>query len=96
MRHRTPQFQHIFSGDEYSAGYYAYLWADTITADAFEAFLGGKGPYDKDVAANLLKHVFSVGNTIDSAETYRAFRGRDPQTSALLRDRGFPVPADLK
>ena len=90
MRHRTPQFAHVFSGDGYSAGYYSYLWADTLTADAFEAFVEGKGPYDKTVADRLRKHVFSVGNTVDPADGYRAFRGKDAGISALMRKRGFP------
>ncbi len=89
MRHRTPQFLHIFSGDSYSAGYYSYLWSDVITADAFGAFVEGKGPYDKAVAERLRKHVFSVGNTIDPAEGYRTFRGRDPKIDALMKKRGF-------
>jgi peptidyl-dipeptidase Dcp len=53
MRHRTPAFAHIFSGDSYSAGYYSYLWSDVITADAFEAFTEAGGPYDKEVAKKL-------------------------------------------
>jgi peptidyl-dipeptidase Dcp len=89
MRHRTPQFLHIFSGDSYSAGYYSYLWSDVLTADAFGAFVEGKGPYDRAVAERLRKHVFSIGNTIDPAEAYRAFRGRDPKIDALMRKRGF-------
>ena len=92
MRHRTPQFGHVFSGDGYSAGYYSYLWSDTLTADAFEAFTEAKGPYDRDVAKRLVQHVFSVGNTVDPADGYRAFRGRDPGIGALMRKRGFPVP----
>ena len=91
MRHRTPQFGHIFSGDGYSAGYYSYLWADTLTADAWEAFAEAEGPWDKAVAARLHDHVFSVGNTIDPADGYRAFRGRDASIGALLRKRGFPA-----
>jgi peptidyl-dipeptidase Dcp len=91
MRHRTPQFSHIFAGDDYSAGYYSYLWADTLTADAFEAFAEGEGPYDKAVAARLREHVFSAGNTVDPAESYRAFRGRDAGIGALMRKRGFPA-----
>lgn len=90
MRHRTPQFAHVFSSDGYSAGYYSYLWSDVITADAFGAFTEGKGPYDKKVAARMIKYIFSVGNTIDPAEAYRRFRGRDPQISALMKKRGFP------
>ena len=92
MRHRTPQFGHIFAGDGYSAGYYSYLWSDTITADAYEAFTEGKGPYDKDVARRLRENVFAIGNTVDPADAYRAFRGKDPGIEPLLRKRGFPVP----
>jgi len=89
MRHRTPQFLHVFSSDGYSAGYYSYLWSDVITADAFGAFTEGKGPYDKAVAERLRKYIFSVGNTVDPAEAYRAFRGRDPKIDALMQKRGF-------
>ncbi|MGI9245537.1 MAG: M3 family metallopeptidase, partial [Steroidobacteraceae bacterium] len=92
MRHRTPQFNHVFSGDGYSAGYYSYLWSDTITADAWEAFTQAGGPWDKQVAARL-KHLLSLGNTVDTADAYRAFRGRDPGIAALMRKRGFPLPA---
>ena len=92
MRHRTPQFSHIFSGDGYSAGYYSYLWADTLSADAWEAFEKAPGgAYDKTVAKALRDHVFAAGNTVDPADGYRAFRGRDPGTDALMRKRGFPV-----
>jgi peptidyl-dipeptidase Dcp len=89
MRHRTPHFLHIFSGDSYSAGYYSYLWSDVLTADAFGAFVEGKGPYDRAVAERLRKYVFSVGNTTDPAEAYRSFRGRDPKIDALMKKRGF-------
>ena len=93
MRHRTPQFNHVFGGDGYSAGYYSYLWSDTLTADAWEAFTEAGGPWDKAVAGRLNDHVFSVGNTVDPADGYRAFRGRDAGIAALMRKRGFPVPA---
>jgi len=89
MRHRTPQFGHIFSGDGYSAGYYSYLWADTLTADAWEAFTSAKGPWDRDVARRLKDNVFSIGNTRDPADAYRTFRTRDPEIGALMRKRGF-------
>ena len=92
MRHRTPQFNHVFSGDGYSAGYYSYLWSDTLTADAWEAFTEAGGPWDKAVAKRLRDNVFSVGNTIDPADGYRRFRGRDAGIAALMRKRGFPVP----
>lgn len=89
MRHRLPHFLHIFSSDSYSAGYYSYLWSDVLTADAFGAFVEGKGPYDKAVAERLRKYIFSVGNTVDPAEGYRGFRGRDPKIDALMKKRGF-------
>jgi peptidyl-dipeptidase Dcp len=89
MRHRTPQFLHVFADDGYSAGYYSYLWADAITADAWEAFQEAGGPWDEAVARRLRDHVFSVGNTIPPEESYRRFRGRDPATGALMRKRGF-------
>jgi peptidyl-dipeptidase Dcp len=91
MRHRLPHFLHVFSSDSYSAGYYSYLWSDVLTADAFGAFVEGKGPYDKTVAERLRKYVFSVGNTVDPAEAYRGFRGRDPKIDALMKKRGFPT-----
>jgi peptidyl-dipeptidase Dcp len=91
MRHRLPHFLHIFSSDNYSAGYYSYLWADVLTADAYQAFVEGGGPYDQKVAARLRKYIFSVGNTIDPAEGYRAFRGRDARVEALMKKRGFPT-----
>ncbi|HEX6715817.1 MAG TPA: M3 family metallopeptidase [Pyrinomonadaceae bacterium] len=89
MRHRLPHFLHVFSSDSYSAGYYSYLWSDVLTADAFGAFVEGKGPYDRTVAERLRKYIFAVGNTTDPAEAYRAFRGRDPKIDALMRKRGF-------
>ena len=91
MRHRMPHFGHIFSSDAYSAGYYSYLWSDVLTADAFGAFTEGKGPYDRTVSERLRRNVFSVGNTIDPAEGYKTFRGRDPQIEALMKKRGFPT-----
>ena len=89
LRHRLPHFLHIFSSDSYSAGYYSYLWSDVLTADAFGAFTEGGGPYDKKVAERLRKNIFSVGNTIDPAVSYRNFRGRDPRVEALMKKRGF-------
>ncbi len=91
MRHRTPQFMHIFSSDSYSAGYYSYLWSDALTADAAERFKEAGSFYDPEVAKSLYENVMSVGDTIDPAEGFRRFRGRDVDTSALLRKRGFPV-----
>jgi peptidyl-dipeptidase Dcp len=89
MRHRTPQFLHVFASDGYSAGYYSYMWSDVLTADAYDAFTEGGGPYDKTVAERLRKNIFSVGNTIDPAVAFRAFRGRDAKSEALMKKRGF-------
>ena len=91
MRHRTPQFSHVFSSDGYSAGYYSYLWSVVLAADGFSAFTEAGGPYDKAVAERLRQHVFTVGNTVDPAAGYRAFRGRDPKIDALMKQRGFPM-----
>ncbi|MFL5297818.1 MAG: M3 family metallopeptidase [Phenylobacterium sp.] len=91
MRHRTPQFFHIFASDGYSAGYYSYLWSEVLDHDAFEAFTEAGGPYDKAVAKRLHDTIMSVGNTVDPAEQYRHFRGRDPDVKAYLRDKGFPT-----
>lgn len=91
MRHRMPAFGHIFSSDGYSAGYYSYCWSDVLSADAFAAFTEAKGPYDKEVAKRLYDHIFSVGGTVDEATAYRNFRGHDPNTDALMIDKGFKV-----
>jgi peptidyl-dipeptidase Dcp len=96
MRHRTPQFGHIFAGDGYSAGYYSYLWSDTLSSDAFEAFTEASGPYDKGVAERLRKNVFATGDRVDPDEGYRAFRGKDAGTEALMRKRGFTHAAPAK
>jgi peptidyl-dipeptidase Dcp len=91
LRHRLPQFNHLFSSDAYSAGYYSYLWSDVMAADTWQAFVEGGGAWDKGVADRLRRHILSDGNTIDRAEAYRAFRGRDPDVKALLEKRGFPT-----
>jgi len=96
MRHRSPHFAHIFSGEGYSTGYYGYMWADVLTSDAAEAFEQAPGGYyDRDLARKLVDHLFTVRNAVDPAEAYRAFRGRDAKIEALMRDRGFPVPASM-
>ncbi|MEX0907942.1 MAG: M3 family metallopeptidase [Gemmatimonadota bacterium] len=89
MRHRTPQFQHVFGNDGYSAAYYSYLWADMLTADAYGAFTEAGGPYDRAVAQRLREHVLVAGNTVDPAAAYRTFRGRDAGIEPLLRKRGL-------
>lgn len=93
MRHRTPHFGHVFSGEGYATAYYGYMWADVLTADASEAFRDAPGGfYDKELSEKLVKYLFAPRNSMDPAEAYRLFRGRDAKIEALMRDRGFPVP----
>ncbi len=90
MRHRSPHFGHVFSGESYAAGYYGYLWAEVLTSDAVEAFEEADGGlYDAEMAAKLVEHLFAPQNSVDPADAYRAFRGRDATVDALLRERGF-------
>ncbi|RAU82531.1 M3 family metallopeptidase [Pontibacter arcticus] len=99
MRHRSPHFGHVFSGEGYATAYYGYMWADVLTSDASEAFEAAPGGYyDKEVAARLVKYLFAPRNSMDPAEAYRLFRGRDAKIDALMRDRGFaaPKPASKK
>jgi peptidyl-dipeptidase Dcp len=91
MRHRLPQFGHLFSSDAYSAGYYSYLWSETMDADTWAAFGEAGDPFDKKTADRFRQTLLSTGNETDRAEAYRAFRGRDPDVDALLKKRGFPV-----
>ena len=93
MRHRLPQFNHLFSSDAYSAGYYSYLWSETMDADTWAAFEEAGSPWDKATAERFARYLLSTGNETDRADAYRQFRGRDPDVNALLRKRGFPVPA---
>ncbi|HVK79842.1 MAG TPA: M3 family metallopeptidase, partial [Verrucomicrobiae bacterium] len=91
MRHRLPQFGHLFSSDAYSAGYYSYLWSETMDADTWEMFESTGNVFDPTVAAGMRNIILAPGNTTDRAEAYRQFRGRDPDVNALLRTRGFPT-----
>ncbi len=89
-RHRPAHFAHVFADEGYAAGYYGYLWADVLTADAAEAFTDAPGGlYDADVARRVVEHLFAPRDAVDPAEAWQAFRGRDPDIGALLRDRGF-------
>ena len=89
MRHRLPHFGHLFSGDGYSARYYVYLWAAVLEADGFAAFAETGNVFDPATAERLYRHIFSVGDSVEPGETYRAFRGRDPAIGALLEARGL-------
>ncbi|HLL31088.1 MAG TPA: M3 family metallopeptidase [Allosphingosinicella sp.] len=91
LRHRLPQFNHLFSSDAYSAGYYSYLWSETMDADTWAAFEEAGNPFDKATADRFRRFLLSTGNETDRAEAYRQFRGRDPDVKALMRKRGFPT-----
>ncbi len=94
MRHRTPHFQHLFSGGGYAAGYYSYMWSEVLDADAFEAFEETGDAFDPATAKRLREFIYSAGNLRDPAEAYKAFRGRLPTPDALLRKRGLAEPAN--
>ena len=89
MRHRTPHFTHVFSGDGYSSGYYSYLWSEVLDADAFTAFEETGDAFNKDMADKLKRFIYSANNLRDPAEAYTAFRGRLPTADALLAKRGL-------
>jgi peptidyl-dipeptidase Dcp len=91
MRHRLPQFNHLFSSDAYSAGYYSYLWSETMDADTWAAFEEAGNVWDQATADRFRTTLLSTGNETDRKEAYRAFRGRDPDVKALFKRRGFPV-----
>jgi peptidyl-dipeptidase Dcp len=94
MRHRLPQFNHLFTSDSYSAGYYSYLWSEVMDADTREAFVEAGDVFDKETADKMRKFILAPGNTTDRTEAYRQFRGRDPDVKALLKKRGFPAAAE--
>ena len=89
LRHRLPHFDHLFGSDAYSGLYYSYLWADVMSADGWQAFRENGGPYNPEMAAKFRQHILADGNSSDRADAYRRFRGRDPEVSALLAERGL-------
>ena len=91
MRHRLPQFNHLFSSDSYSAGYYSYLWSEVMDADTWAAFQESGNVWNPEIAGRFKNMILKTGNETDRTEAYRAFRGRDPDPAALMRRRGFPV-----
>ena len=89
MRHRTPHFLHVFSGDGYSAGYYSYLWSEVLDADAFSAFEETGDAFDGALAEKLRRHIYAAGGTRDPEDLYRAFRGKMPSPQAMMEKRGL-------
>ena len=93
MRHAAPHFQHVFSGEGYSAGYYSYMWSEVMDADAFDAFRETGDVFDPEVARRLADGILSRGGSADAADLYTAFRGRLPGVEALLKQRGLAPAA---
>jgi len=91
MRHRLPQFNHLFTSDAYSAGYYSYLWSEVMDADTWAYFESSGDVFNPDIATRYKSIILAEGNSSDRREAYRRFRGRDPDVVALLRVRGFPT-----
>ncbi|MBW3630451.1 MAG: M3 family metallopeptidase [Gemmatimonadetes bacterium] len=91
MRHRLPHFNHLFTSDAYSAGYYSYLWSEVMDADTWQAFEESGNVFDPELARRVRRYILAPGNSTDRAEAYRQFRGRDPEIEALLEVRGFPT-----
>ncbi len=91
MRHRLPQFNHLFTSDAYSAGYYSYLWSEVMDADTWAYFEESGDVFNPDIARRYKALILAPGNSTDRGEAYRAFRGRDPDVKALLKVRGFPT-----
>ena len=91
LRHRLPHFNHLFTSDAYSAGYYSYLWSEVMDADTWQAFEESGNVFDPEIAGRMRRYILAPGNSTDRAEAYRQFRGRDPQVEALLEVRGFPT-----
>jgi peptidyl-dipeptidase Dcp len=89
MRHRTPHFLHIFSGDGYSAGYYSYLWSEVLDADAFRAFEEAGDPFDPQTSEKLRRFIYASGGSIDPEEAYISFRGKLPAPDAMMEGRGL-------
>jgi peptidyl-dipeptidase Dcp len=89
MMHRMTHFRHLFAGDAYAAGYYVYLWAEVLDADAFDAFVEAGDPFDPPTAERLLRYVYAAGNTVEPREGYAAFRGRAPSVEPMLRKKGL-------
>jgi peptidyl-dipeptidase Dcp len=93
VNHRFTHFQHLFYGSGYAAGYYVYLWAEVLDADAFDAFTEAGSPFDAKVAERLLKHIYSAGDSVEPGATYQAFRGRAARIEAMLEKKGLLQPA---
>jgi peptidyl-dipeptidase Dcp len=89
MRHRPAHFQHLFASSHYAAGYYVYLWAEVLDADAFAAFEESGDIFDPETAKKARMYIYSSGNTVAPDELFRLFRGRDPDINFMLKKKGL-------
>jgi len=89
LNHRLPHFQHLFSGSSYAAGYYVYLWAEVLDADAYDAFVEAGDPFDAEVAQRVRRWIYASGNSVEPGAAYEAFRGRPASIEPMLRERGL-------
>ncbi|HSB22804.1 MAG TPA: M3 family metallopeptidase, partial [Burkholderiaceae bacterium] len=92
LNHRLPHFQHLFAGSAYAAGYYVYLWAEVLDADAYDAFVEAGDPFDAAIAQRLRRWIYSSGNSVEPGAAYEAFRGRAANVEPMLRERGLFTP----
>jgi len=89
MRHRPAHFAHLFAGSGYASAYYVYLWAEVLDADGFDAFKETGDCFDRSTAQRVRQYIYSSGNSLDPAEAYRSFRGRDPEIEPMLKKKGL-------
>jgi peptidyl-dipeptidase Dcp len=89
LNHRLVHFQHLFSGSGYAAGYYVYLWAEVLDADAFDAFVEAGDPFNPQVAQALQRFIYGSGNSLEPRAAFVAFRGRAAQVEPMLRKKGL-------
>jgi peptidyl-dipeptidase Dcp len=89
MNHRLVHFQHLFSGSSYAAGYYVYLWAEVLDADAYDAFVEAGDPFDAATAQRLRRWIYASGNRVEPGAAFAAFRGRAPRVEPMLRKKGL-------
>ena len=89
MRHRPPHFLHLFASSSYASGYYVYMWAQVLDNDVFAAFEETGNVFDVSTAERCRKFIYSTGNTVAPQELFRKFRGREPDATFMLKNRGL-------
>jgi peptidyl-dipeptidase Dcp len=89
LNHRLPHFQHLFAGSSYAAGYYVYLWAEVLDADAYGAFVEAGDPFDAAVAARARRWIYASGDSVEPGHAFESFRGRPPRIEPMLEEKGL-------